>query len=63
MVVATAATAAYVAVATTSAVGKGNCISKTGMSNLGGGGVSVYVLISSVSSGRSKSLGGTIIIL
>tara|TARA_R100001594_G_scaffold82481_2_gene117004 strand:- start:122 stop:535 length:414 start_codon:yes stop_codon:yes gene_type:complete len=63
VVVATAATAAYVAVATISAVGRGNCISKTGISNLGGSGVSVSVLISSVSFGRSKSLGGTIIIL
>ena len=63
MVVATAATAAYVAVATTSAVGRGNCISNTGMSYLAGVGVSVFVLISSVPSGRSKSLGGTNIIL
>jgi len=60
VVVVTAITAVVTAVTTTAVSGIGICMSMTGILSFGGSGCSVFSLSSaSVSSGRSKSLGGT----
>ena len=60
MVVVTAMTAVVTAVTTTAVSGTGICISITGILRVGCSGCSVFSSsVASVSSGRSKSAGGT----